>query len=286
MLRSRRITALAVGWLMLLAGLAPFSGADSPSPDPAPQERATVGGLPTGRQVMDWVDQRDDGDNGISDLKMTLIDKRGKERVRMMRNMTKDRGKDTLALIFFVSPADVKNTGFLNFDYDDADRDDDQWLYLPALKKTKRIAGGDKSGSFMGSDFSYADMSSPPLDRYSFTLMGEAEVKDVPVWQIESIPNEKESKETGYTKSITFVRQDNHVPIRSVTWLKKGKRLKYMNVDKLELIDGIWVPTEITMTTRKGKKILHKTRLEVSNVKFNQPLEEDMFSIRRLEKGL
>ena len=286
MLRPRSITALAVGWLMLLAGLAPFSWAESPSPDPVPQESPPLEGLPTGRQVMDWVDQRDDGDNGISDLKMTLIDKRGKERVRTMRNMTKDRGKDTLALIFFVSPADVKNTGFLNFDYDDADRDDDQWLYLPALKKTKRIAGGDKSGSFMGSDVSYADMSAPPLDRYSFTLMGEAEVEDVPVWQIESIPNEKESKETGYTKSITFVRQDNHVAIRSVTWLKKGKRLKYMNVEKLELIDGIWVPTEITMTTRKGKKILHKTRLEVSNVKFNQPLEEDMFSIRRLEKGI
>jgi outer membrane lipoprotein-sorting protein len=235
---------------------------------------------------MDWVDERDDGDNSVSQLKMILIDKRGKERVRVMRNFTKDRGKDTLALIFFVSPADVKNTGFLNFDYDDADRDDDQWLYLPALKRTKRIAGGDRSGSFMGSDFSYADMSSPPLDRYSFTLMGETEVKNVPVWQIESIPNEKESKKTGYTKSINFVRQDNHVLIRRVIWLKKGKRLKYMNVDKLELIDGIWVPTQITMSTRKGKKVLHKTRLEVSNVKFNQPLDEDVFSIRRLEKGL
>lgn len=277
----RKITALASISLLLLAGAAASSDPDAPSPAPSSQNE-----LPTGRQVMDWVDERDDGDNSISQLKMILIDKRGKERVRIMRNITKDRGKDTLALIFFVSPADVKNTGFLNFDYDDADRDDDQWLYLPALKRTKRIAGGDKSGSFMGSDFSYADMSSPPLDRYSFTLMGEAEVKNVPVWQIESIPNEKESKKTGYTKSVNFVRQDNHVLIRSVIWLKKGKRLKYMNVDKLELIDGIWVPTEITMSTRKGKKVLHKTRLEVSNVKFNQPLDENMFSIRRLEKGL
>ncbi len=277
----RKITALASITLLLLAAATASSNPGAPSPDLSSQKE-----LPTGRQVMDWVDERDDGDNSVSQLKMILIDKRGKKRVRTMRNITKDRGKDTLALIFFVSPADVKNTGFLNFDYDDADRDDDQWLYLPALKKTKRIAGGDKSGSFMGSDFSYADMSSPPLDRYSFTLMGETEVKDVPVWQIESIPNEKESKETGYTKSVNFVRQDNHVLIRSVIWLKKGKRLKYMNVDKLELIDGIWVPTAITMSTRKGKKVLHKTRLEVSNVKFNQPLDEDVFSIRRLEKGL
>ena len=61
--------------------------------------------------------------------------------------------------MFFLSPADVKDTGFLTYDYDEEGRDDDQWLYLPALKKTKRIASGDKSGSFMGSDFTYADMT-------------------------------------------------------------------------------------------------------------------------------
>ena len=100
------------------------------------------------------------------------------------------------------------------------------------------------------------------------------------------MPNAKESKETGYTKTISFVRKDNYVVIRSVSWLKKGKRLKYMNVDKLEQIDGIWVPTQITMSTRKGKKTLHKTLIQVSNVKFNQALGDDMFTIRRLEKGI
>ncbi len=270
----------------LMAVLAPtLLFAQSQDSRPAPSADADEE-APTGRQIMEWVDNRDDGDNGISDLKMTIIDKRGKERIRKMRSMTRDRGEDRLSLIFFLSPADVKNTGFLNHDYDDADRDDDQWLYLPALKKTKRIAGGDKSGSFMGSDFSYADMSTPPLDRYAYTLMQETDVDGVPVWQIEAIPNAKESKETGYTKSIVFVRKDNNVVIRSVIWLKKGKRLKYMNVDQLEKIEDIWVPTEITMSTRKGKKTLHKTRIQTSNVKFNQPLSEDMFSIRRLEKGI
>ncbi|MCS5636856.1 MAG: outer membrane lipoprotein-sorting protein [Myxococcota bacterium] len=257
-------------------------GALAESPDPA----ASAGQAPTGRQIMQWVDDRDDGDNQLSDVKMILVDKRGRERTRLMRNMSKDKGEDTLSLIFFASPADVKNTGFLSYDYDDADRDDDQWLYLPALKKTKRIAGGDKSGSFMGSDFTYSDMSKPPLDRYSYTLMKEIEVGGVPVWQVEAVPNAKESRETGYTKSISFVRKDNHVVVRQVIWVKKGKRLKYMNVDRLESIEGIWVPTEITMSTRKGKTILHKTRIQVSNVRFNQPLDEDTFTIRRLEKGL
>ena len=117
---------------------------------------------------------------------------------------------------------------------------DDQWLYLPALKKTKRIASSDRSGSFMGSDFSYADLTSRDLDQYDFTLMKETDVDGVEVWQIESVPRTKqEVKETGYTKTIDFVRQDNFVVIRSVGFVKKGSRLKYMEIEKLEQIDGI-----------------------------------------------
>jgi hypothetical protein len=179
------------------------------------------------------------------------------------------------------------DTGFLTFDYDDPDRDEDQWLYLPALKKTKRIATGDKSGSFMGSDFSYADMTSRELDRYDFRLMKETDVGGVPVWQVEAIPrSEEEIDETGYTKSVYFVRKDNHVVIRAVHWVEKGGRLKYLDVRRLEQIDGIWVGTEVHMTTKKNKVIVHKTILEQQNVRFNQGLDGDLFSVRRLEKGL
>jgi hypothetical protein len=247
---------------------------------------AAMAETPTGRQIMEWVDDRDDGDDGVSDLEMILIDKRGNERVRNIRQFGKDKGEDTQAIMFFLSPADVRDTGFLTYDYDDPDKDDDQWLYLPALKKTKRIASGDKSGSFMGSDFTYSDMSSRVLDRYEYALMKETEVNGVPVWQVEAIPNAKEQKETGYTKSILFVRKDNHVVVRSLMWVKKGKRNKYMEVKELEQIDGIWVPTHLTMTTKKGKATLHRTELKVSNVKFGQGHDESMFSVRRLEKGL
>ncbi len=239
------------------------------------------------RDIMQKVDDRDDGDNRVSDMEMILIDKRGKQRVRKLRSFGKDFGEDDYGLIFFLTPADVKDTGFLTYDYDEDDKDDDQWLYLPALKKTKRIAAGDKSGSFMGSDFNYSDMSSRSLDRYDFTLMKETEVGGHPVWQIESIPKTKdEIDETGYTKTVAFVRKDNFVVIRSVGWLKKGKRLRYMEVQDLQQIDGIWVPMEMSMTTKKGKKTLHKTVLKTSNVKFNQDISEDDFTIRKLEKGL
>jgi hypothetical protein len=242
---------------------------------------------PAARQIMQAVDDRDDGDNGISDLEMILIDKRGNERIRRIRSFSKDFGEDEYQLLFFLSPADVKDTGFLTYDYDDEARDDDQWLYLPALRKTKRIATGDKSGSFMGSDFSYADLTERPLDYYDYEILEESEVRGVPVWVIEAIPRtQEEIDETGYTKSVSFVRKDNYVVIRSKSWLKKGRRNKYFDVKKLEQIDGIWVATEMHMTTKKGKKTLHRTVLKNSNVKFNQDLEEDLFSTRRLEKGL
>ena len=242
---------------------------------------------PTGRQIMQWVEDRDDGDDAISDLRMTLIDKHGNERIREIRSLSKDFGDDEHQLLFFLSPADVKDTGFLTFDYDDPDRDDDQWLYLPALKKTKRIAVGDKSGSFMGSDFSYADMTLRALDRYDFSLMREADVNGVKVWQVEAIPRTAEEvAETGYTKSIFFVRQDNHVVTRAVHWVKKGSKLKYFEVRELHQIDGVWVATEMHMATKKAKATLHETVLESQNVRFGQDLAEDTFSLRRLEKGL
>jgi hypothetical protein len=262
--------------LALLLGLATPAGADQPGDE----------GI-TGRDIMELVNDRDDGDRGVQDMKMILIDKNGSQRERTIRAFRMDHGEDDYSIMFFLSPADVKDTGFLTYDYDDPERDDDQWLYLPALKKTKRIASGDKSGSFMGSDFTYSDMTERNLDRYDYTLMKHTEVDGHPVWQVEAVPNdEDEIEETGYTKQVVFVRKDNFVTVRAVSWVKKGGRLKYFDVKKLEQIDGIWGPTEMHMTTKKGKKTLHKTILFADNVRFNQPMDDSQFSVHQLEKGL
>jgi len=241
---------------------------------------------PRAREIMERVDARDDGDDQTSKLEMILLDKRGNQRVRELHSFAKDVGEDSYTMLFFLSPADVKDTGFLTYDYDDESRDDDQWLYLPALKKAKRIAANDKSGSFMGSDFSYADLTDRPLSRYDFTLLQEGEVHGHPVWVIEALPTDpKEIDETGYERSIHFVRKDNDFVIRSKIWLVKGGRIKYLEVEELERIDGIWVPTLMTMTTRKGKKTLHRTVLRTYDVSFNQELDLDSFSVRGLETG-
>ncbi|MBU0620703.1 MAG: outer membrane lipoprotein-sorting protein [Gammaproteobacteria bacterium] len=239
------------------------------------------------RDIMQRVDDRDDGDNNSSEMEMILIDKSGHERVRKLRSFNKDKGEDKMRIMFFLEPADVKDTGFLTFDYDDAKKDDDQWLYLPALRKTKRIASSDKSGSFMGSDFNYADMTRKDLDAYDFKILKEEEVRGSKTWVIEAVPKTREEiEETGYTKSVLFVRQDNFIVVRAVHWEKDGGRLKYMDALKVEQIDGVWTITENTMTTKQGKETLHKTVLHFGNVKYNQKLTEDMFSVRRLEKGL
>lgn len=239
------------------------------------------------REIMQAVEDREDGDNRVADMTMTLIDKNGDTRTRSIRSFDKDKGEDKQRIMFFLSPADVKDTAFLTYDYDAYEKDDDQWLYLPALRKSKRIASSDKSGSFMGSDFSYSDMTQKNLDAYDFKILKEDTVRDHKVWLIEATPKtEQEIEETGYTKSIAFVRQDNFVVVRAIHWVKEGKRLKYQDVTKLEQIDGVWTILEMNMTTKKGKATLHKTELSFNNVKYNQNLDEQMFSVRRLEKGL
>ena len=241
----------------------------------------------TGQEIAQKVHDRDDGDNSTSKMKMTLIDKSGKKRVRDLKTFTKEKGEDTLKLMFFLTPADVKNTAFLTYDYEDSNKDDDQWLYLPELQKVKRIASSDKSSSFMGSDFTYSDMTSRNVEDYTYKVMKEPTIKGHKTWQMLVTPkSEKTVEETGYTKSIVFVRQDNFVIIQALNYIKAGKKLKYMMVKDLEQIDGIWTIKEMQMVTKKGKKTLHKTVFKFSDINYNQDLDESLFTTRTLERGL
>ena len=241
---------------------------------------------PKARAIMEKVDARDDGKTLEEDMKMILIDKNGKKRVRDIKSYSKDFGEDEYKVMFFKSPADVKNTGFLTYDYDDAQKDDDQWLYLPALKKVKRIPSADKSSSFMGSDFSYCDMTDRNLEDYDFKLLKELKVRGHDAWMIEAKPRTKKViKESGYLKTIGIVRKDNYVVVRSIGFMKNNKK-KYMDMTKLHKQNGIWVADEITMTTKKGKKTIHKTVLKFSHIKLNKPISDNVFTTRRLEKGL
>ncbi len=241
----------------------------------------------TADEIAKQVDERDIGDKSIMTMEMILIDKHNNQRIREMKNYSLNKGNDTQTVIFFLSPADVRNTAFLTYDYENSDKDDDQWLYLPALKKTKRIASSDKSSSFMGSDFTYSDMTTRNISDYTYRIAKETDVRGEKVWVMESIPKtQKTIDETGYIKSYMFVRQDNFVVVRALHILKKKGYKKYLDVKKLEKIDGIWVATEIEMKTTQDKNTLHRTILKLDNVKFNQDLDESFFTVRRIERGI
>ncbi|MDH4184236.1 MAG: outer membrane lipoprotein-sorting protein [Nitrospinota bacterium] len=242
---------------------------------------------PKAREIMQKVEDRDEGDNATTEMEMTLIDKNGSQRLRKLKTFTKYFGEDRYRLMFFLHPADVKDTGFLTYDYDDPAKSDDQWLYLPALRKSKRIATEDKSGSFMGSDFTYYDMTRPNTVDYDYKLLKEDVVEGNKVWVIEAIPRRQEIiDESGYTKRVSFVRQDNYFVIRAVNWLKDGGKLRYLEVKDLQQIDGIWTALEIHMTTKAGNVMTHKTTLKFNGMKYNQKLDDEMFTVRVLEKGL
>lgn len=278
--RHRGPATTAACLLAAIAGLAWLFGPSAP---------AAAADDPAARAVMERVDVRDDGDNETADMEMILIDKSGAERHRAIKYFSKDKGEDTLRMMFFLEPADVRDTGFLTWDYDAPDRDDDQWLYLPALKKTKRIAASDKSGAFMGSDLNYADMTSRTLSDYDFNFYKkrrEMQIDGHRVWIVEAVPRSRRViEETGYRKSLIFVRDDIDVVIRGISWEASGGYIKYMEVKQLDRIEGIWVATETHVKRTLGRQTIHRTVLRWHNVRFNQPLGYDFFTTRQLEKG-
>lgn len=246
----------------------------------------------TGLEIMQKVDARDDGHSVISTMNMLLIDKQGKKRNRQMQTFSLDIDDNTEhRAIFFRAPVDVKNTAFLTYDYQDDDKDDDQWLYLPALKKTKRIPASDKDASFMGSDFSYSDMTDRILSDYTYKILKTSFIKrktgKVKVWLIEiTAKSQKTIDETGYSKSVVYVRQDNFMVTRAKLTLQKTNRFKYLDVRKIKKINGVWVAIQTSMTSKQGKRTTHKTLLTQSNIQINAKVSPEIFSIRTIEKGL
>lgn len=247
---------------------------------------SAVFGDDAARAIAQAVYDRDDGKTIIQDMTMILIDKNGDQRIRSIKTYGKDFGKDDYRIMFFKTPADVKDTAFLTYDYDDATKDDDQWLYLPALKKVKRIPTSDKSSSFMGSDFSYYDMTKRSVDDYTYKILKHMEVRGHDTTMVESLPaNESVIEESGYVKTIGLIREDIDMVVRSIGFLKNGET-KYLDVTKLHKQDGVWVVDEMVMTTKQGRETLHQTVLQFNNIEVNKDIEDDMFTTRRLEKGL
>ncbi|MFH2130007.1 MAG: outer membrane lipoprotein-sorting protein [bacterium] len=242
-------------------------------------------------EVMRRVDQRDDGETSNSELTMILIDKNKNQRVRKLKGFRKDYGKDVKSISFFLSPADVRNTAFLSFEWDDETKEDDNWLYLPALRKVKRISSGNKKDSFMGSDFSYADMNGLKLSEWEYSFINESEqVEGFDCWVIEGIPKKemrnKVIDETGYLKSVSWVRKDIFMSVRAKLYVKKGNEIKYFTASDIVQIDSIWTAKKLTMKTTKRNRTDHMTVLIFDNIIYNKGVDDTLFTTQRMERGI
>lgn len=237
-------------------------------------------------EVAQKANDRDDGDKIIANMSMILIDKNNTQRSKDYTRYSIDDGQDQWSMLFFTQPINIKDTAFLSLDYR-SDKSDDQWLYLPALQKSKRIANDDKSSSFMGSDFSYSDMTKKNIQEYEYKILKEMKIENnTDVWVLEAIPKDKKTiDETGYTKSILFVRQDNFVLAKAIHYCSDNKT-KYYEVEELKTIDNIPTPLKMSMSTKDGQTLLHKTTIIINDIKYNQNIDKSIFSLRSIEKGL
>ncbi len=231
------------------------------------------------RQAMDLVDNRDEGKTSQSEIEMILVNKRGKKRVRQIKSFTENYGKDSKSVMFFEKPADVKGTAFLAWEYDDISKEDAKWLYLPALRKVRRISGSSEDDYFMGSDFTYDDMGDRNIDEDTYEFVERSKIEnghDCRV--IKATPTEQ--KVSGTYKILT-IRKDNNVVIK-VDYYKKEKLVKTLTVNSIKKISGIWIAEQMIMDNYEKK---HKTIINMSEIKINEPIKKSLFEVSTLSRG-
>jgi len=241
-------------------------------------------------EIMKKVNSLNKGNTTISDITMILIDRRKNKRVRHIKKYQKNFGNHTRSILFFASPADVKNTSLLTKDWAGA-RENNFYLYLPALRHPKRITPDIFSRSFMGSDYSYSDMSSMKTDDWKFKIKKKSEKIDGhDTWVIEARPKNKRKKkvikETGYLKQIFWVRKDIHMVVKAKMWVKKGKKIKYYSATDIKRIQGIWTVGKVTMVTKKRKRTEHATVILMNKTVYNRNIHDSMFTVQRMQRGL
>ena len=233
----------------------------------------------SGRDIIEKTLNLPSGDDMTSTLTMTLTNKSGQTRVRDIKQFTKDLGKVEKAIMFFLSPADVKNTSFMNWSYD-SDKDDDQWIYLPALRKVKRISSDSKSDYFMGSDFTYDDLGDRKIDADTHTLLREDKVGNEECYVVESI---SKNEDYMYSKTITWIRKSNFVGFKKEFYDEDGELLKVLTIKSVEQIEGFWT---ITNSEMKNIQNNHSTQMKLKDIKINTGIADSKFSERMMTRGI
>ena len=220
------------------------------------------------RKIMEAADARKTPRSTTAKMAMLVVDDTGRKRKRLVKSRSAKFGEDTYQFMEFLAPADVQGTGLLSYDYDDGKRDDDQWLYMPSLRKSTRISAGDKSGSFMGTDLSYSDMTSKDPKSYSYVMVKESVTyKGEDCWLIKSTPETKKEKdETGYAFSLVWMSKEKLMPLKVHNELTAGQKIKVVKFPKIEKVKEYWVVKKIVARTKRGKETLSKTTIVLKDV--------------------
>lgn len=234
-----------------------------------------------GKAIMVEFDQRDFGFGDMEvELEMILRNQHGQEIQRSQRNKTfevADTSKGDKTLIIFDNPRDVKGTAFLT--YSNILTPDDQWLYLPSLKRVKRISSKNKSGPFVGSEFAYEDISSQEVEKFSYKYLKNEKCGSMECFVIERYPLYEHS---GYTKQVTWVDTEEFRPIKIDFYDRKDDLLKTLNYkDYKQYLDQYWRANKFLMINHQTGK---STDIIWKNYRFQVGLQESDFTKANLKR--
>lgn len=216
-----------------------------------------------------------------ADVTLSIQSASGSKRVRTIRLSDASFSGNKKQLIRFIGPADVAGTGFLSIENDGIATDN--WLYLPTMGKSRRIAEGRKRESFMGTDFSYKDMEPEKTEEYKYTVMGSETIDGSECWKIEAMPKDaKTITESGYSKRILCITKDHYLIARIYFYDKNGILYKQLNSTDRKPIPGSskWFSYVLTMENTSKKT---NTVITFSNVIIEKELPANTFSVRNLE---
>ena len=248
--------------------------------------------LPDAIQLVKKINKLDDGRHTSRKLLMRLTDKRNKTRERETVTYRKYFGDEKRTILFYKKPSNVKGTAFLTFDYPESNKDDDQWLYIPALRKVRRISASDRGDYFLGTDFTYEDIKLEgkwdetdyyfkSLRRDELTLEDEQTSNSI---VIEAIPQNAEiAAELGYGKVHFWVDQDKHIVVHAIYWDEKNNLLKTLTVSDIRVIDNIVTRHKLVL---KNHQTGHRSEFIFSEVDYTKPVKDNFFSKHAMKKGL
>jgi outer membrane lipoprotein-sorting protein len=227
--------------------------------------------------------EADKRDTGFSDMTaemtMELRNKQGDSSIRYIRLKTLEvNGDGDKSLSIFDKPADVSGTAFLTYSH--ATVPDEQWLYLPALKRVKRINSNNKSGPFMGSEFAYEDLASQEIEKYSYKYLRDETVNDIDTFVIERYPAYEHS---GYKRQVAWINKADYRPEKIEFYDRKDSLLKtlvYTGYKKY--LDKFWRASEMTMDNHQTGK---STVLTWNNYAFKTGLDDKDFSQNSLKRA-